>query len=126
MLVRVAKKLASGRFEWDFGHGFSSYKREQAAVAQDIETSLYEFKYDCFFALQNGIDWITRLGKHNQRDQLDRDVQQTIQSRYGVLGVDGFSSTVVDRRYICECNVYTIFSETPYPLKFTQGVSNAQ
>ena len=122
MLVRTAKKLQQGRYEWDFGHGFSSYKSEVAEIAQDIETALYEFKYNCFFDLESGIDWTTRLGKHGQKQLLDDDIQRIITNRYGVLGIDNFNSIVTDRIYSCSCEVYHIFSEEPYKLEFSQGV----
>jgi len=122
MLVRTANKLQSGRFEWDFGHGFSSYKQGQAEVAQDVETALYEFKYNCFFALQNGIDWVTRMGKKNQKVLIDNDVQNTILNRYGVLGIENFESNVLGRTYICACRIYTIYSENSVVINFTQGV----
>lgn len=122
MLVRNAKKIKPGYFEWDFGHGFSSYKKNQSEVKQDVETALYEFKYDCFFALQNGIDWITRMGKTNQKQLLDNDIQTLIQNRYGVLGVTEFNSNIIDRTYHFQCNIYTIYSESPYLLEFSQGV----
>ena len=122
MLIRTANKLQSGRFEWDFGHGYSSYKKDQAEVAQDVETALYEFKYNCFFDLESGIDWVTRLGKKNQKESIDNDVKNTIVNRYGVLGINDFTSNVIDRTYNCSCYIYTIYSDTPYKIEFSQGV----
>lgn len=122
MLVRTAKRLQQGRYEWDFGHGFSSYKNEVNEIAQDIETALYEFKYNCFFDLESGIDWVTRLGKKGQKDLLDTDIQNIIINRYGVLGIDNFESILLGRTYSCSCTVYHIFSEQPFILDFSQGV----
>lgn len=122
MLVRTAKRLQQGRYEWDFGHGFSSYKNEVNEIAQDIETALYEFKYNCFFDLESGIDWVTRLGKKGQKDLLDTDIQNIIINRYGVLGIDNFESILLERTYSCSCTVYHIFSEQPFILDFSQGV----
>lgn len=122
MLVRKVKRLQQGRYEWDFGHGYSSYRNEVNGIAQDIETALYEFKYDCFFNLESGIDWVTRLGKKKQKQLLDTDLQNRILGRYGVLGIDKWESILIDRIYTCSCVVYHIYSEDPYILNFTQGV----
>lgn len=112
MKVRLVKKdkLSDG-FEWDFGHGLSSYVTGQNAIKQDIECSLYEWENDCYFALNNGINWRERLGQKKQKDLLDNDIINTIQERYGVLAVNDFVSYVTDRSYSCQCEVFTIFTD---------------
>ena len=74
MKVRANKKLDNGTFEWCFGAGLSTYKTEEKAIEQDIESSLLEWKNNCFFALNHGIDWRTRLGSKNQKELLNADV----------------------------------------------------
>lgn len=118
MKVRVANKLENGMFEWSFGHSLGDYKSGQNQVIQDIYTALYEWKYDCFFAMQNGIDYSTRLGYKNQKDLLDDDIRQVIESRIGVLAVNNFESNVIGRQYTCTCDVFTEFSEDLYTLNF--------
>ena len=112
MKVRIAKRDSNGNFTWDFGHGLTSYATEQAEIKQDIECSLYEWKNDCFWALNNGIDWRLRLGYKNQKDLLDNDIIQIIRERYGVLSISNFKSLVTGRAYSCQCEVMTIFSES--------------
>lgn len=112
MKVRIAKKDDFGNFTWDFGHGLTSYASGQAEIKQDIECSLYEWKNDCFWALNNGIDWRTRLGSKNQKELLDNDIQEIIRERYGVLAINDFKSFTQDRVYSCQCEVMTIFSES--------------
>lgn len=122
MIVRTAKKIAnaeSGLYDWVFMRGYSAYKTEQNAIMQDIETALYEFQNDCYWALDNGIDWLTRLGYHNQKKLLDNDVQNTINNRYGVLQLSDFQSNVIGREYSCKCNVYTIYSTESIPVNYT-------
>ena len=111
MKVRKITKDDYGNCVWDFGHGFTSYVSGQTAIGQDIYCSLLEWKNNCFFALQNGIDWRTRLGQKNQKEQLDEDVLNIIASREGVLDIQDFVSNVIDRVYTCQCNVFTIYSE---------------
>ena len=110
MLVRAIKKDEEGYSEWLFGHSFADYRREQSQIMQDIYTALYEWKYDCFFALENGIDWYTRLGKKGQKERLDEDIENVIRSRMGVLSVSDFESSVEGRHYTCSCKVFTEYS----------------
>lgn len=118
MLVRGIKKDNENFSEWCFGHSYADYRTEQNQIAQDIYTALYEFKYDCFFALENGIDWYTRLGSKGQKELLDDDVIKTIQNREGVLNVFDFTSNVNGRHYTCSCKVFTEFSNNELNIEF--------
>ena len=123
MLVRaISNNQDSSSRTWVFGRGYSAYKGGQSAVAQDIKSALLEFENDCYWALQNGIDWLTRLGFHNQKEALDNDVINTIQSRSGVIAVQNFESQVIDRNYFAQCQVISIYSENPINFSFNQGV----
>lgn len=123
MLVRaILNNQDSSSRTWVFGRGYSSYKSKQAAVGQDVKSALLEFENGCYWALQNGIDWLTRLGYHNQKDALDNDVLETIQSRDGIINIENFESQIVDRAYFFQCKIYTIYSENPILFTFNQGV----
>lgn len=119
MIVRSIINDENGFEEWQFGHSYADYRTKQSQIAQDIYTALYEWKYDCFFALNNGIDWYTRLGNKNQKELLDTDVFNTIQGRIGVLSVYDFSSNVVGRHYTCSCKVFTAYSGKELNIEFS-------
>ena len=119
MLIRAVHKDNENHKEWVFCRGLSAYKTGQKAIEQDIETALYEFTNDCYFALNNGINWLVRLGYHNQKELLDSDIYNTIENRYGVLSISYFTSNVYNRAYQCNCKVYTIFSEDFIDLNFS-------
>lgn len=119
MLVRAIRNDEEGYSEWLFGHSFADYRTKQNQIIQDIYTALYEWKYDCFFALENGIDWYTRLGSKNQKALLDDDVEQTIKNRQGVLAVYDFDSSVTGRHYTCSCKVITEFSGDDLSIEFS-------
>ena len=110
MLVRSIKKDEDGFEEWQFGHSFADYRNKQNQIMQDIYTALYEWKFDCFFAIENGIDWYTRLGSKGQKDLLDQDIVNLIQARNGVLNVYEFNSSLIGRQYSCNCKVFTEYS----------------
>lgn len=119
MLVRAIRKDSEGSSEWCFGHSLSDYKKNQYQIAQDIYTALNEWKYDCFFAMENGIDWYTRMGKLGQKQYLDDDIIATISNRIGVISVINFTSILQDRNYSCNCGVYTEFTEEPITINFS-------
>lgn len=123
MLVRTIKNNQDmSKRTWVFCRGYSAYKTKQNAIEQDIKSALLEFQNDCYWALQNGIDWLTRLGSKNQKELLDNDIQEIIQNRYGVLSIQDFQSTVIDRAYSSFCNVYTVFSENPIAFNFSNSI----
>lgn len=123
MIVRaISNNQESSSREWVFCRGLSAYKTGQKAIEQGIKSDLLEFQDDCFFALQNGIDWLERLGSKNQQELLDKDVINIISNRYGVVSVQDYQSIVTDRAYSSSCNVYTIFSEDAFLFEFSQGI----
>jgi hypothetical protein len=123
MIVRaISNNQDSSSRDWVFCRGLSAYKTGQKAIEQGIKSDLLEFQDDCFFALQNGIDWLERLGSKNQKDLLDKDIIEIISNRYGVVSVQDFQSIVTDRAYSSTCNVYTIFSEDAFLFEFSQGI----
>lgn len=119
MIVRAIRKDEENFSEWVFGHSITDYKNGLAQIIQDIYTALYEWKYDCFFALENGIDWYTRLGFKNQKELLDRDIQDIIEKRNGVLSVTNFTSMAEGRHYYCSCDVFTEYSSQPTGIEFS-------
>lgn len=121
MKVRAIQKNNNGSFDFVFGQGFTSYKKDEKEIEQDILCGLNEWKNDCFWALQNGIDWRNRLGLKNQQELLDNDIIEVIKSREGVLDVIDFESMVTDRLYSCKCSIYTIFSEN-FIFTYSKGI----
>ena len=96
--------------DWDFGKGKSSYKRDQNAILQDVDTKLNEWLGDCFFAQNSGIDWKTRLSKTNQKNLLDNEIRRLIVAVVGVLKINSFSSDLTNRDYSANFNITTIYS----------------
>ena len=123
MLVRaISNNEDMSSRNWVFGRGYNSYKGEKYAVEQDVKSALLEFENDCYFALNNGIDWLTRLGFTGQKELLDNDIQNVIINREGVLEIQNFNSTNEYRNYTATCDIYTIYSETPINFSFTKGI----
>ena len=108
-------------WDWQFGNGQSDYAKDANAIALDIQMRIKEWYNDCFFNLKQGIPWDVRLGSHNQKPQLDNDIQNTVKEVDGVLNIFNFKSQVAGRKYSCNFEVYTIYSTQPIPIVF-EGV----
>lgn len=104
--------------DWTFGQSLTNYVNSAYALAIDNKMKLLEFTNDCFFALQNGIPWLERLGMKNQKQLLDQDVIRIAQSVEGTLNITDFQSTVSDRHYSCSYNVFSIYSAGAQPINF--------
>lgn len=87
-LVRV---VDSGG-DWSFGKGKNDYKSGVNAVEQNIKTRLQSFLGNCFFAINDGIDWFNLLGSKNQL-ALELAVRATILNTAEVTGL--VSSAVI-------------------------------
>jgi hypothetical protein len=97
--------------DWVFGKGKNSYKTAQSAIMQDIKTKLLEWKGDCFFSQNSGIDWINRFDK-NQESNLEEEIRTLLIQCYGVVGVENVSVSLVDRVFSAQYTITTIFSQT--------------
>ena len=106
-------------WDWCFGHSQTDYTKDASAIALDIQMKLKEWYKDCFFAMQNGIAWDIRLGSHNQKKFLDKDIYRVASEVEGVINIFNFESYVIDRRYTCSFEVYHAFSTETIPITFT-------
>ena len=104
--------------DWRFGKGLSDYVRDAYAVGLDIKLRIQEWYNDCFFDLQKGIDWETRLGYKNQKDLLDTDIYTIASNVEGVLSIYDFNSMLDGRRYKCSFMVYQQYSTESIPVRF--------
>ena len=104
--------------DWRFGKGLSDYVKDAYAVGLDIKLRIQEWYNDCFFDLQKGIDWETRLGYKNQKDLLDADIYTIASNVEGVLSIYDFNSMLDGRRYKCSFMVYQQYSTESIPVRF--------
>lgn len=109
--------------DFRYGKGLSDYVRDGYAVGLDIKLRIQEWYNDCFFNLQKGIDWETRLGYKNQKDLLDADIYNIASSVEGVLSIYDFNSILDGRRYSCSFMVYQQYSTDSIPIRFdSEGI----
>lgn len=101
----------TGIGDWTFGRGIYSYATAADAVALNIQTRLLSWKGDCFFALEDFVDWLGRLDK-GQEDNLNAELQAVILASFGVVAINSFSADLDrnTRKYTVTYNVSTIYS----------------
>ena len=79
--------------DWLFGRGIQSYATEKNALKQNVATRLRSWKNDCFFAMDDGVDYnnFLDIGK---KTFLDIDVKRVILQTEGVLRISSYESTL--------------------------------
>ena len=97
--------------DWTFGTGKEDYIPEDSAIAQNIETRLLSWINDCFFGLQEGIDWAEYFDK-GQENNMIQAIKTVILASYGVIAVNSITaSTNAARKITINYNIDTIFSQ---------------
>lgn len=72
--------------DWTFGKGKNNYLVNNDAIVQLINTNLNSYLGDCFFALDEGVDWFNLLGSKNQA-ALELAVRAVILNTEGVTAI---------------------------------------
>lgn len=96
--------------DWQFGRGLQSYVTEKNALKQNISTRLKSWKNDCFFAMDDGVDWQNFLDI-GMKQYLDIDIKRVILQTEGVLRISSYTSTLdtADRRATITATIGTVF-----------------
>ena len=84
---------------------------DEQAIEQNIKSRLLSWKFDCFYALQDGVDWRARLDA-GQQDNLVQEVKGVILQSYGVTGINSVTA-VFDagtRKITVTYDIQTFFS----------------
>ena len=101
-----------GLHDWTFGAGKQNYAVDEIAVEENIQTRVLSWQGDCFFALQEGIDWRNLLDK-NQQENIELAVAEMILRSYGVIGINMLQSVLDDtsRNLSLSYSINTIYGQ---------------
>lgn len=101
----------TGIGDWTFGQGIYSYAINDSAIALNIKTRLLSWKGDCFFSLNDFVDWLSRLDK-GQETNLGNELQAVILASFGVVSINSFVANLnrQTRKYTVTYNISTIYS----------------
>lgn len=78
--------------DWCFGKGLQDYADNIQSTMLNIKTRLQSFKYDCFFDLDAGIDWLGILGRRGGDiiDLIELQIRCCILDSLYVTGISDF------------------------------------
>jgi hypothetical protein len=98
--------------DWQFGRGLQSYKSDLDALKQSVQTRLMQWQNNCFFAMDEGVDWANELDI-GMKDALDSDIKRTILKTTDVLRIDNYSSTLdaSSRAISISCEIRTNYGD---------------
>lgn len=98
--------------DWTFGAGKNNYVNENQEIALDLETRVLSFLGNCFFAVNEGIDWFNLLD-YGYQERLENAVQETIKNTPGVTGINSVDAiTGTNRQIIITYDIQTIYSNS--------------
>lgn len=96
--------------DWTFGNNLSNYVSEQQEIAINIETRILSFLGDCFFAVNEGIDWWNLLD-YRYQDRLENAVSEVIKNTPGVTAINAIDVLIgANRKIKLQYNIQTIYS----------------
>jgi hypothetical protein len=97
--------------DWTFGSGLSGLIKDQGAIEQNLKTRLSSWLGDCFWAMQDGIDYKALLDK-GQEDTLTLAIKSVILATQGIVGITSLSvSLSAAREYTISCTIDTIYGQ---------------
>ena len=105
-------RAIDGAGDWQFGRGIQSYRTELDALKQSISTRLKQWVGNCFFALNDGVDWNNYLDI-GRKDRLDLNIRRVILQTAGVLKISSYESTInsEDRSATITAHITTIYGD---------------
>lgn len=98
--------------DWQFGSGRNDYVSGNQEIALNIKTRVLSFLGDCFFAINEGIDWFNLLD-YRYQDKLELKVQDVIKNTPGVVAINTFDILIgANRKMTIQYSIKTIFSQS--------------
>ena len=100
--------------DWTFGNGRSNYLGGEAAIEQNLQTSLWCWLNDCFWSLNFGVDWANLLGSRGAAAQsaIILQCRQIIVNSFGVTKINTVTATrdALTRRLSVHYDINDIFT----------------
>jgi hypothetical protein len=81
--------------DWEYGRGVASYAQGQAALVLSISTRLKCWAGNCYFDLDNGVDYLNLMGPGNE-DALAAALEAVVLQTPDVLGINAFAVNLDD------------------------------
>lgn len=103
-------RALSAAGDFTYGNGLQNYLRAEAAVEQNIVTTVNSWVGDCYWSVYFGVDWYNRLDV-GQQEHLVQEIKQVIAGCYGVVGVVSISGNFSGKTRLesIQTSINTIF-----------------
>ena len=105
-------RTVDSNWDWKFGRGKNDYADDALGVAYTVKMKILSWFKDCFFAMEDGIDWKNILGNKLSKDEADRSIKEIIQTEPEITELVYFDSSVTDRIYSATVRFKTVYNET--------------
>lgn len=105
-------RVLDSNWDWNFGKGQNDYTSDSLAIAYDIKTKILSWYKDCFFSMEEGIDWKNILGSKISKSDADAAIKKIIVTEEGVVELTFFESSIEQRNYHCTARYKDIYGET--------------
>lgn len=98
--------------DWTFGKGQANYATDESAIDLNLRTRILSWIGNCFFALDEGVDWSNRLDK-GQTENLKNELRNLIIQSFGIVGINAIEVVLDSRTRLATvtANVDTIFTQ---------------
>lgn len=98
--------------DWVFGSGKSDYVAEVQEISINLKTRILSFLGDCFFAINEGLDWWNLLD-YRYQDKLELSVQEVIKNTPGVTAINSIDILLgANRKLTINYDIQTVFSKS--------------
>lgn len=105
-------RTLDNNWDWRFGKGVNDYAQNALNVAYAVKMKILSWYGDCFFAMEDGVDWKNILGEKLSKEEADRSIKEIIQNEPEITELIYFDSEVVDRVYHATARFKTVYNET--------------
>lgn len=105
-------RTVDGNWDWRFGRGNNDYADDALGVAYTVKMKILSWFKDCFFAMEDGIDWKNILGNKLSKEDADRSIKEIILTEPEITDLVYFDSSVSDRIYHATVRFKTVYNET--------------
>lgn len=107
----MSVRAIDSNHDWVFGTSLQSYVLNEFEIAQMVKTRVLSFLGDCFFAINEGIDWFNLLEKGSENEaMLKKSIGLTILKTKGVVALNSVDLTKAGRKVIINYDIRTIYS----------------
>lgn len=105
-------RVLDSNWDWNYGRGIQDYASESLAIAYSIKTKILSWYGDCFFAMEDGVDWKNILGSKDSKEDANAAIKKIIATEEGVAELLFFDSSLEQRTYHCTARYKDIYGET--------------